>query len=786
MPKSNAQPAIIALGGFVLLIALFYAEEDWRGKRAWENCKRELEARGAVLDWDKFIPPPVPDDQNFFKAPKMTEWFVKSRSANYTNELEKRLTHANTNALVLAELTILPESPLDSANAEKADIIMRYDSFGKALFPEGSNWVGNADSLASSAVANIPLIQFQDVPITTAIENLTRQAGIHFLLDPKIGYGKPGQDGQIKPEPVMSLRIENVTARQMLLAVLDNYELELVDNPQTGIALITEKRPKAEAVNEQSGLLPVSINNTPIPLIEFENVPVTKAIENLARQSGINYLLDPKIGRGTPDENGQIEPEPTVSARWTNSFSEQVLLAILNKYNSQLIYDPKTRIARITTKPPNAPQVYAVPVVREQLTQLIESAIGTNAIGPEGFALLAKSPAQIQPARIVLQSEKTPDDGDVIALFTRFFPNRMAKPGSPRIHVEPAGTNSFLVILDADSAADYLAWSDQFKPDFDLIREALKRPYARMDGDYSDPTGIPIPNLVSVRMVAQMLAQRAQCYLLLYQPENALGELSLLNDSHRLLEGAPTGKPITLVAAMINVAVAGLYTDAIADGLRLKAWKEPQLIALQKRLKEINLPPFVAEALHEEQAGSCRIIEIRALENKKNPKFPPFWPRGWIYQNMVSVATLDQLVIDSFNPTKGLIAPPIVDASNHEIETKISHFSPYKVFAAILIRNFTRAAIQTTVHNQSLVNEGQIACALERYRLAHGDYPPTLDALSSEFIEKLPHDIIGGQPLHYCRTGDGKFLLYSVGWNRTDDGGIASDKMDQDDWVWKN
>ncbi|HEY4952503.1 MAG TPA: hypothetical protein VII71_03850, partial [Verrucomicrobiae bacterium] len=77
---------LIVLAVVVTLIAIFYTEEDWRGKRAWENCKRELEAKGAVLDWDKFIPPPVPDDQNFFKAPKMAEWFVRG-AKTMTNEL---------------------------------------------------------------------------------------------------------------------------------------------------------------------------------------------------------------------------------------------------------------------------------------------------------------------------------------------------------------------------------------------------------------------------------------------------------------------------------------------------------------------------------------------------------------------------------------------------------------------------------------------------------------------------------------------------------------------------
>src|ERR1700733_5757996 len=127
-------------------------------------------------------------------------------------------------------------------------------------------------------------------------------------------------------------------------------------------------------------------------------------------------------------------------------------------------------------------------------------------------------------------------------------------------------------ITNETAAINYLAWSDQFKPDFDLIRDALKRPYARMDGDYSDPFEIPEPNFVNVRLIAQTFAQRAKCYLLLGQPENALNELTLLNNSRHVLEAAPTGRPITLIAAMVDIAVAGLYVNTVADGLQSYAW----------------------------------------------------------------------------------------------------------------------------------------------------------------------------------------------------------------------
>jgi type II secretory pathway component GspD/PulD (secretin) len=112
------------------------------------------------------------------------------------------------------------------------------------IIAEAGSTNSQAVAGASAPAAELP-IQFQDVPITTAIESLARLAGINYLLDPKIGYGQPDQNGQIKPEPTLSIRWENVTAQQALLALLDNYGLQLVENPKTGIYKITTKDPTA-------------------------------------------------------------------------------------------------------------------------------------------------------------------------------------------------------------------------------------------------------------------------------------------------------------------------------------------------------------------------------------------------------------------------------------------------------------------------------------------------------------------------------------------------------------
>lgn len=372
-------------------------------------------------------------------------------------------------------------------------------------------------------------------------------------------------------------------------------------------------------------------------------------------------------------------------------------------------------------------------------------------------------------------------------------------------------------ITNQVQARNYLAWSDQFEPDFNLIREALKRPYARMDGDYTHPFEMPVPNFMTVRIVAQTLAQRAHCDFLLNRPGQALRELTLVHDICRLLEGAPTGKPMTLVSAMINVAVMGLYAETVTEGFQKKIWQASQLAVLQEQLKGANLSAFMVEAFRSERAAECHVFEtlprtgisgffahgrypgdnltfrifLLRLKNSFSLE-PENGPHGWIYQNMVAIAKSDQEVIDCFDLTSNLVMPQKLESIQRELDTLEKHPGPYTYLVAIAVPDYVKAW-QTAVYNQTMLNEARIASALERYRVAHGDYPEVLDALVPQFIEKLPHDIIGGQPLHYHRTADGKFLLYSIGWNEVDDGGHESPKNQDNevdygngDWVWKN
>jgi len=90
----------------------------------------------------------------------------------------------------------------------------------------------------AAADAVIPVIRMENVPLRVAIEDLARRAGINYILDPGIKYDSPGD-----PEPKISVHWTGITAKQALLAVLKNYNLQMTPDPETGSVEITRQNP---------------------------------------------------------------------------------------------------------------------------------------------------------------------------------------------------------------------------------------------------------------------------------------------------------------------------------------------------------------------------------------------------------------------------------------------------------------------------------------------------------------------------------------------------------------
>ena len=283
------------------------------------------------------------------------------------------------------------------------------------------------------------------------------------------------------------------------------------------------------------------------------------------------------------------------------------------------------------------------------------------------------------------------------------------------------------------------------------------------------------------------------------QSEKALDDVKLLwhvTDSVR-------DQPF-LISHLLRIAMMTITLQPVYEGMAQRRWSDAQLMELERELAKMD---FLADfqlamkgeiicAIHsmEKQriTREYKTVDDSSGTNKIITVSMRLTPSAFFYQNELAFAQMhQQYILPLVDQTNRIIAPAALRRAQAAVQVQLKQYSPYKV-QALMTFPALNAAVKRFAFAQASVDLTRVACALERYRLAHGEYPESLDALSPQFIEKLPHDVIDGQPLHYRRTDGGKFLLYSVGWNETDDGGqvafTKSGSVDREkgDWVWKN
>ena len=327
---------------------------------------------------------------------------------------------------------------------------------------------------------------------------------------------------------------------------------------------------------------------------------------------------------------------------------------------------------------------------------------------------------------------------------------------------------------DELSLAELDEWFAQWDESFVQLRAAGKRPKARLPGDYSSPAASPIPNFVSARTLAQVLASRAKVHLLIGQSAAAFEDLETLHVVMKSFEAQPG----TLVTAMIHVAVAGLYLETIEEGLRHKLWADAELQKITPRLLEINLLHVVKEGIRAERAGVLRHLTALA-ERKRDPIYRStldvftsgewtveravveFSPSSWIRGNQAQYSRIVQGFLDGINSEEKRIDQRRIDDQNSEVMELISRWSPKKSILLSVTPNFSKAAA-TMAGTQMRAHQLALACALERHHSRHARYPRRIDELVPAYISTIPTDIYTGTSIEYELRDGGYELIKSA------------------------
>jgi hypothetical protein len=346
-------------------------------------------------------------------------------------------------------------------------------------------------------------------------------------------------------------------------------------------------------------------------------------------------------------------------------------------------------------------------------------------------------------------------------------------------------------------AKDVLLALSKFDSAIKELRQASQRPYSDLPLDYKKGFNVGrtlFPYLGELKLCSQTLQLRAGAELADGESAKALDDVKLMLYLNNSLRTSPF-----LISALVRIAITRVALQPIWEGLAEHKWSDEQLAVLEAELAQMD---FLAD--YEFVMRGERAFAIASLENQRRTREIisytdrgmvtnklTFMPGAYFYRSELAIAQMQQQwLLPLVDTNSNIVSPETMRRVDAAVRAAKKHYSFYKVQAIMLAPALDKAAKQFAIA-QTGINLARVACALERYRLAHGEYPETLDPLTPEFIAKLPHDIINGQPLHYHRTDDGQFVLYSVGWDGTDDGGKPALRngglvdVENGDWVWR-
>ena len=375
-------------------------------------------------------------------------------------------------------------------------------------------------------------------------------------------------------------------------------------------------------------------------------------------------------------------------------------------------------------------------------------------------------------------------------------------------------------------AQDVLLALSKFEPVIKQLRQDSALPYSRFPIQYDGmPAAILLPHLAAEKRYAQVLQLRAVAELQNGESEKASDDVKLM----LCLTDASRTEPF-LISQLVRIAILQITFQPVYEGLAEHKWSDAQLAELNSELAKLNFladykfsissepvfdianidffrhhtqnPQFKRPAFYFIAPFFYFVNELSNLASDNDPQMKgfqmlalSFGPSGWLDQNELHICGF---YVNRYLPIVDedaeTVSPAKVRAADNELNQAIKHQTPENVFETLFIPGLGSDA-EKFANAQSSVDLARVAVALERYRLVQGAFPESLDALAPQFLEKIPHDIIGGQPLHYRRTDDGSFVLYSVGWNERDDGGTValygpfgeSGNVDisKGDWVWR-
>jgi hypothetical protein len=311
-----------------------------------------------------------------------------------------------------------------------------------------------------------------------------------------------------------------------------------------------------------------------------------------------------------------------------------------------------------------------------------------------------------------------------------------------------------------DSAADVLKALEKYAAPLAELSEAGTRPHCRFPvpesgfllGSMSHlPIFVDALKLYSLRLTARLALG-----------DNA-GACADFRDGLRL--GTATSGEPGVLAGMLRAICVSMMQKALWQGLTQHRWAEPELRQIEADLARLDILRDSLFAVQSERALMNLITET-LVEHSWRADIPggigvsPLYPSGWYYRSKVRANRFADEVAARIDlgQRRYFGARPLL-SSRRNLDNWRDRII-YRFFARTP-SSFEK--VQTDgIFVATRTDLTRLACAVERYRLAHGACPAELSAVVPEFLPALPAQIVNGEPYAYGLDQQGGFFLYAA------------------------
>lgn len=314
-----------------------------------------------------------------------------------------------------------------------------------------------------------------------------------------------------------------------------------------------------------------------------------------------------------------------------------------------------------------------------------------------------------------------------------------------------------------------------------LLRRASAMPACRFEHDYAHPRiDMLLPELSECRSAAELLALAAKHHAVSGNAPQAIDDLNAI-----FRVGRAAGSDPIIVSNLVQISIDAVGVKTLEAVLpRVNQANELQRLLIgdvdaarrEARRSLMGEEAFGLSIFSDLASGRLTMMALTGSARPSGPSpdaadLPPIPLLLRIFVIPTDVRAYQQYL----ERCREQVQEPFTSATIKEASAGGMKAARHGVLTSMVVpaldKYLTRVAMDEAIRAGALTG-----IAVDRYRLDHGAFPATLDALVPQYLDDVPPDPFDGHPLRFIVRND-EALVYSVGPDLKDDAGAPFDEQ---------